>query len=61
MTEKLYILIKIWLKFVPMDSIDNKPALVQIMAWRQTGDKPLPETMLTHFTYAYMQRQGEMS
>ena len=49
--------IPIWfsLKFVPRSSIDNKLALVQVMAWRRTGDKPLPEPTLTHFTDAYMQ------
>ena len=48
--------IPIWisLKFVPRSPIDNKPALVQVMAWRRTGDKPLPELMLTQFTNAYM-------
>ena len=30
------------------------PALVQIMAWRWIGDKPLSEAMLTWFTDAYM-------
>ena len=30
--------IKISLKFVPNGPINNIPALVQIMAWRQTGD-----------------------
>ena len=44
-----------------MSPIDNKPELVQVMAWRRTGDKPLPETMLTQFTDAYMQHLGEMS
>ena len=47
-------LIKISLKFVPRGPIDNNPALVQIMAWRRTGDKPLSEPMLTQFTDAYM-------
>ena len=28
------------LKFVLRSPIDNKPALVQVMAWCQTGDKP---------------------
>ena len=48
--------ISIWisLKFDPKSPIDNKPALVQVMAWRQTGDKPLPELMLTQITDAYM-------
>ena len=32
--------IQISLKFVPKSPIDNKAALVQIMAWRPTGDKP---------------------
>ena len=42
------------LKFVSRSPIDNKPALVKVMAWRRTGDKPLPEPMLTQFTDAYM-------
>ena len=37
------------------DPIDNKRALIQAMAWRGTGDKPLPELMLTQFVDAYMQ------
>ena len=46
--------IQISLKFVPRVPIDNKLALVQEMAWRRTGDKPLPEPMMTQFTDAYM-------
>ena len=42
------------LKFVPMSPIDNKPALVQVMALRRTGDEPLPEQMMTQSTDAYM-------
>ena len=38
--------IKISLKFVPKGTITNNPALVQIMAWRQSGDKPLSEPMM---------------
>ena len=53
--EKFCILIKISLKFVPKGSIDNYPALVQIIAWHQIGDKPLSEPMLTQFTGTYMQ------
>ena len=34
------------LKFVPNGQINNTPALVQIMAWRRSGDKPLPEPMM---------------
>ena len=54
-------LIQISLKFVPSSPVDNKPASVQVMAWRRTGDKPLPEPMLAQFTDAYMRHQGEMS
>ena len=36
------ILIWISLKFVPKSPIDNKQALVQFIAWRWTGDNPLP-------------------
>ena len=55
--------IPIWIshKFVARSPIDNKPALVQVMAWSRRGDKPLPEPMLTQFTDAYMRHQGEMS
>ena len=38
--ENVWILIKISLKFVPKDPINNIPALVQIMALRRSGDKP---------------------
>ena len=44
--ENVLILINIWLKFLPKGSINNTPALVQIMAWRQPGDKPLSEPMM---------------
>ena len=48
------------LKFVPKSPIDNMPALVQVMAWRRPGDKPLPEPMLTKFTEAFMWHYGDM-
>ena len=32
----------------------NNPALVQAMAWHRTGDKLLPESMMTQFNDAYM-------
>ena len=47
--------IQISLQFVPRSPIDNKPSLVQVITWRRTGDKPLPEPMMAHFTDAYMQ------
>ena len=53
LNEKVCIVIQISLKFVPRGPIDNNPALVQIMAWRRIGDKPLSEPMLTWFTDIY--------
>ena len=35
--------------------------MIQVMAWRRIGDKPLPDPMMTQFTDAYMQHKGEMS
>ena len=44
--EKIWISIKISFKSVPSGPINNIPALVQIMAWRHPGDKPLSESMM---------------
>ena len=38
--------IKFSLKFVPKGPINNNPSLVQAMAWRRSGDKPLSEPMM---------------
>ena len=38
--------IQISLKYVPKGPINNSPALVQKMAWRRSGDKPLSEPMM---------------
>ena len=46
LNENVWIPIEISLKFVPKGSINNNPALFQIMAWRRPGDKPLSEPML---------------
>ena len=40
------------LKLVTWIPIDNEPALVQVMAWRRTGDKALPVSMMIQFTDA---------
>ena len=48
MNENVRILIEISLKFVPKGPINNIPALVQIMAWRRPGDKPLSERMMVN-------------
>ena len=46
LNENVWVSIKSSLKFVPKGSISNIPALVQIMAWRRPGDKPLSEPMI---------------
>ena len=46
LNENVIISIKISLKSVPKGSINNNPALVQIMAWRRSGGKPLSEPMM---------------
>ena len=52
LNENVWISNKISLKFVPTGPINNIPALVQIMAWLRSGEKPLSEPMtdslLTH-------------
>ena len=48
LNENVSISIKISLKFVPKGPINNIPALVQIMAWRRPGDKPLSEPMVVN-------------
>ena len=52
--EKGKIPIRFSLKFVLGRPVDKNPALVRVMAWRRTGDKPLHEPMLNQFTDAYM-------
>ena len=46
LNEYVLISMKISLEFVPKGPINNIPALVQIMAWRRLGDKPLSEPMM---------------
>ena len=56
--ENAWFSINISLKF--KSPIDNVPELVQIIAWRPTGDKPLSEPMMVGFTYAYMRHSASM-
>ena len=46
LNENVGISIKISLKFVPKGPINSIPALVQIMAWRRPGNKPLSAPMM---------------
>ena len=54
LNENVRVSIQFSLKVVPKGPIDIKSALVQVMAWRRTGDKPLPEPMRTQFNDAYI-------
>ena len=44
--ENYCILMKISLKYVRNGPIDNYPTLVQIIAWRRPGEKPLSQPMM---------------
>ena len=59
LNENVWISLKISLKFVLKGPINNNPALVQIMAWRRPGDKPLSEprmeSLLTHIWVTRLQ------
>ena len=46
LNENVWISLKISLKFAPKFPINNIPALVQILAWCRSGDKPLSEAMM---------------
>ena len=46
LNDNIRISTEISLKFVPKGPINNILALVQIMAWRRLGDKPLSEPMM---------------
>ena len=48
LNENEWISPRISLNFVPKVRINNIPALVQIMAWRRPGDKPLSEPMMVN-------------
>ena len=57
LNENVLISIQISLTFVPKGQINNIPALVQIMAWRRPGDKPLSEPMMVSLlTHIYITR-----
>ena len=61
LNENTWIVIRISLEFVPEDPIDNKSALVQVMALCQRGDKPLPEPIMTQINYANMHHLASMN
>ena len=46
--------IQLSMEVVPKNPMTSEAALVQAMAWHQTGDKPLSEQMTVWFIYAYI-------
>ena len=58
---KMFEFQKVWLKFVPKGQIVNNSALVQIMAWHQTGAKPLSGPMMTYVGDTYMGHSASTS
>ena len=46
LNKNIWFSINVSLTFLPKGRINNIPALVQIMAWRRPGDKPLSEPMM---------------
>ena len=54
LNKKDKITIQISLKFVLRSPIDKIAVLFQVTGCRRTGDKPIPEPLLTRFTDAYM-------
>ena len=62
LNEYIWISLKISLKFVLKFPINNIPALVQIMAWRWPGDKPLSELMMVNLmTHICVSHSASMS
>ena len=48
LNENVRISLKVSLKFVPKVPNNNIPSLVQIMAWRRSGGKPIPEPIMVY-------------
>ena len=51
--ENCCILIQTWLKFAHRGSVNNKLALIQIMAWHRRGDKAPSESMMDTLRWRY--------
>ena len=61
LNENVIISIKISLKCVHKGPFDSIPALVQILAWCWTSDKPLSEPMIFYIADAYICHSVSMS
>ena len=61
MNEEFRILVQMSLNLVPVGPINNKSALILVMAWPQRGTNPLGEPILTQFIDAYMRPSWKIS
>ena len=61
LNENVWISMKVSLNFVPTGPINNIPALVQIMAWRRVGYKPLSEIMMPLFAEPEMRHSASLN
>ena len=61
LNENVWISNTIWLEFVMKGPIDNNTALVQIMVWRWTGNKPLSEPMMAWAGDTYMHHSASVN
>ena len=61
LNENFQISNKISLKFVLKGPINNIPSLVQIMAWRQPGGKPLSKLMMVRSVTHELSHRGRVT
>ena len=61
LNKNVCISIQISLKFVLKGPVDDTSALDQLVFWYQTGDKPLPESMMAQFIDAYVHHSTSMN
>ena len=54
----IYCILKFCTEVISKSPVDNKSALDQMVVWHQTGNKPLPDPMMTQFTDACMHHRG---
>ena len=52
--ENVWIMINISLKFISNGPVNEKAALIDVITWHWTGDKPLPKPMMIQFTEPYL-------
>ena len=57
LSENNCIFIQVSLTSVPEGSLENNLALLLILAWRQTSDRPLSETMMAKYFDIYSHNQ----